>query len=84
MDYIQSVSPLSDFRLEVKMTNGSSATVDFKPKFHSAKYMPLKDEEIFKSVSTDGNYVLWKNGRVKITAKEVIDVILSGGWENHT
>ena len=78
MDYIQSVTPLPDYRLEVKMTNGSSATVDFKPRFHSAKYMPLKDEETFKAVSTDGNYVLWKNGLVKLTAKEVLDVILSG------
>jgi hypothetical protein len=78
MDYIQSVAPLPNYRLEVKMTNGSSATVDFKPRFHSAKYMMLKDEEIFKAVSTDGNYVLWKNGLVKITAKEVLAVILAG------
>lgn len=80
MDYIQSVSPLSDFRLEVKMTNGSSAIVDFKLRFHAAKYMPLKDEEIFRAVSTDGNYVLWKNGLVKITAKEVLEVILAGDY----
>lgn len=78
MDYIQSVSPLPDYCLKVRMTNGSFATIDFKPRFHSAKYMPLKDEEIFKAVSTDGNYVLWKNGLVKITAKEVLEVILAG------
>lgn len=76
MKYIQSVVPLSDYCLEVKMTNGSSVTVDFKPRFKSAKYMPLQDEEIFKDVSTDGNYILWKNGLVKITVKEALEVIL--------
>ncbi|GAB6107404.1 hypothetical protein JCM19376_13600 [Fusibacter bizertensis] len=78
MDYIESVSPLPNYCLKVKMTNGSSATVDFKPRFQSAKYMLLKDERIFKEVSTDGNYVLWKDGLVKITAKEVMEVILAG------
>lgn len=78
MDYIKSVAPLPDYLLEVKMTNGSSATVDFKPRLHAAKYMPLKDEEVFKAVSTDGNYVLWQNGLVKITVKEALEVILTG------
>jgi two-component system chemotaxis response regulator CheY len=79
MDYIKRVSPLPNYFLEVEMANGSSATVDFKPRFNSARYMALKNEEIFKTVSTDGNYVIWQNGLVKITAKEVLGVLLEGG-----
>ncbi|MFA9422744.1 MAG: DUF2442 domain-containing protein [Sedimentibacter sp.] len=78
MNYIQSVSPLPNYCLEVEMENGSSATVDFKPRLNSARYMVLKDEEIFKNVSTDGNYVIWQNGLVKITAKEIVGVLLAG------
>lgn len=78
MHYIERVSPLPNYCLEVEMKNGSSATVDFKPRLNSAKYMVLKNEEIFKMVTTDGNYVIWQNGLVKITAKEVVGVLLVG------
>jgi hypothetical protein len=78
MDYIQSVAPLPNYRLEVKMANGSSAIVNFKPRLNAAKYLPLKNEEIFKAVSTDGNYVIWQKGFVKITAKEVLEAMLIG------
>lgn len=79
MVYIQKVSSLPNYCLEIEMVNGSSATVNFKPRLRSAKYMVLKDEEIFNMVSTDGNYIIWQNGLVKITAKEVLGVFLSGG-----
>lgn len=81
MHYIESVSPLSDYCLKVEMENGSFAIVDFKPKLNSAKYMVLKNKDIFCRVTTDGKYVIWKNGVVKITAKEVIGVLLSGEEE---
>jgi len=78
MDYIRSVSPLPNYCLEVMMVNGSFAIVDFKPRLNSAKYMTLRNEETFNSVKTDGNYVIWENGLVRITAREVLEVILSG------
>ncbi|WZL80608.1 DUF2442 domain-containing protein [Vallitaleaceae bacterium 9-2] len=78
MDYIQKVIPLSDYRLKVMMTNDNILIVDFKPKLYSAKYIILKDIEIFEAVSTDGNYIFWEKGGLKITAKEVIEVILAG------
>ena len=78
MDYIRSVSPLPNYYLEVMMMNGSFAVVDFKPRLNSAKYMILRNQETFKSVKTDGNYVIWQDGLVKATAREILEVILAG------
>jgi hypothetical protein len=78
MGYIRTVVPMKDYRLFMEMAGGSSVTVDLSVKLHTMKYAALADETLFKDVTTDGNYVLWGGGQIKLTAKELMEVVLIG------
>ena len=78
MSYIKTVVPMKDYRLFMEMESGSSVTVDLSGKLHTMKYAELADEALFKDVKTDGDYVVWGGGRVKVTVKELMEVVLIG------
>ena len=78
MSYIKTVLPMGDCQLFIKMESGSTATVDFSCKLHTMKYAELADEEFFKTAETDGDYVIWGNGRFRLTVNELMEVILLG------
>ena len=78
MGYIKSVVPLKDHRLFMEMEGGSIVTVDLSVKLHTMKYATLADETLFRDVSTDGNYVIWGGGKIKLTVKELMEVVLTG------
>ncbi len=76
--YIKSVVPLKDHRLFMEMEGGSSVTVDLSVKLDTMKYAALADEALFKTAETDGDYVVWGGGRIQVTVKELMEVILLG------
>lgn len=76
--YIRAVMPLKDYRLFMEMESGSTVTVDLSCKLGTIKYGLLEDEALFRDVKTDGDYVSWGNGRVRVSAKELMDVVLLG------
>lgn len=78
MNYIKSVLPMKAYRLFMEMESGSSLIVDLSVKLNTMKYKELVDEALFKTAFTDGNYVIWGDGRVKITVKELMEVALLG------
>lgn len=78
MRYIRSVVALPDYRLLMEMESGSSVTVDLSVKLHTMKYAELADEALFRSVSTDGDYVVWGEGRLRLTVNELMEVVLLG------
>jgi len=41
----------------------------------------LADERMFRSARTDGDYVVWGDGRIRLTAKELLDVVLLGEYQ---
>ncbi|MCF4151723.1 DUF2442 domain-containing protein [Dethiosulfovibrio sp. F2B] len=75
VDFIKSVMPLNDWRLFVEMETGSLMVVDLSHKLDTARFGDLRDFEFFRSVSTDGDIVLWGGGRVRLTARELMDVV---------
>jgi hypothetical protein len=81
MSYIRSVVPMKDYRLFMEMESGSSVIVDLSAKLDTIKYGELEDEQLFKKVRTDGNYVIWGHNQVKVTARELLDVVLVGEVE---
>ncbi len=81
MSYIRSVVPMKDYRLFMEMESGSSVIVDLSAKLDTIKYGELEDEQLFKKVRTDGNYVIWGNNQVKVTVRELLDVVLVGEVE---
>ncbi len=70
---------LPDYQLEVTMETGSTIHFDFRSRLDSARFGILRDESLFRSVRTDGNYLIFdKPGRmpVKIAASEFMDIVL--------
>lgn len=77
--YFQSVCALPDYQLKVTMKTGTTIHFDFRSRLNTARFGMLRDEELFKNVETDGNYLTFsKAGRmpVKITASEFMDLVL--------
>lgn len=78
MSYIKSVVPLKDHRLFMEMEGGSNVTVDLSVKLHTVKYAALVDETLFCDVKTDGDFLIWGGGQVKLTVNELMEVVLTG------
>lgn len=76
--YIRSVTPLKGYRLFMEMESGSTVTVDLSEKLKTVKYRPLEEAVLFSDVRTDGDYVVWGDGRVRVSVKELMDVVLLG------
>lgn len=77
--YFQRVLALPEYQLEVTMKTGSLIQFDFRSRLHTARFGMLSDEELFQSVHTDGEYLMFfKAGMmpVKITASEFMDLVL--------
>lgn len=78
-NFIQSVRALSGYWLEVVMQTGAVIRFDFTSRLHTARFGALQEDAVFKSVRTDGDYLLFRRGEVdcvKITAKEFLDLVL--------
>ncbi|WP_156775089.1 DUF2442 domain-containing protein [Dethiosulfovibrio peptidovorans] len=75
MGFIKSVTALNDWRLFVEMETGSVMVVDLSHKLDTARFGDLRDLKLFRSVSTDGDIVLWGDGRVRLMARELMDVV---------
>lgn len=69
---------MKDHRLFMEMEGGSTVTVDFSPRLHTMKYAALADQALFETAATDGDYVIWGAGRIRLTVNEVMEVILLG------
>jgi hypothetical protein len=78
MSYIKTVLPMKDYRLFMEMEGGSTVTVDLSSKLHTMKYARLADEAFFKTATTDGDYVIWDGGRLRLTVNELMEVVLLG------
>ncbi len=76
--YIRAVMPLKDYRLFMDMDSGSVVIADLSGRLNTVKYRPLEDEALFRDVKTDGDYVIWGNGCVRVSVKELMDVVLLG------
>ena len=74
----QSVRPLPGYRLHIEMESGSLVIVDLSQKLGTAKYAELADETLFQTATTDGDYVIWGDGRVRLTVYELMEVVLMG------
>jgi two-component system chemotaxis response regulator CheY len=83
--YFKAVRALPDFLLEVTMETGTTIHFDFRSRLNTARFGRLRDEELFRSVRTDGDYLIFtKAGKmpVKITASEFMDLVLIDRTKN--
>lgn len=78
MGYIKAILPIKDYRLLMEMEGGSTVIVDLSKKLHTVKYAELTEEEFFRTAATDGDYVIWGGGRLRVTVNELMEVVLLG------
>lgn len=84
---INRVMPLSDHRLELWFTTGSSLVLDMSNYLNTLRYSPLMDTEVFQSVTTDGNTLLFgevdtpESLRKSIPGQEKIVAVEISVWE---
>jgi len=78
MGYIRSVLPMKDYRLLLEMEGGSTVIVDLSKKLCTMKYSELEDVKFFEAVATDGDYVSWGGGRLRVTVNELMEIVLLG------
>jgi len=77
--YFKSVFALPDYQLEVNMETGTIIKFDFQSRLDTMRFGKLRDIELFQSVRTDGNNLIFeKIGKVpvKITTAEFMDLVL--------
>ena len=48
------VTPLPDYRLKLELTSGSLLILNMAEQLNQVRFAPLKDVDIFNSVTTDG------------------------------
>lgn len=51
---IRRATPLPDYRLKLELTSGSLLVLNMAEQLNQVRYAPLKDVDIFNSVTTDG------------------------------
>jgi len=56
----------------------SGLKVNFTGKLKTVKYGELADEAFFNTARTYGDYVVWGGGRLRLTVKELMEVVLMG------
>jgi hypothetical protein len=78
MSYIRAIVPMKGRRLFMDMESGSGVIVDLSVKLRTMKYRELEKEPLFLDVKTDGDYVIWGGGLVKVTVKELMEIVLYG------
>jgi two-component system chemotaxis response regulator CheY len=77
--YFKTVNPADGYKINVVMETGTIIHFDFKPRLNTARFGELKDEQLFKSVYTDGRFLIFeKEGKmpIKISASEFMDLVL--------
>lgn len=78
MNYIKKVLPMKDYRLFMEMEGGSVVIADLSCKLHTMKYAELAEIAFFNTATTDGDYVIWGDGRLRLTVNELMEVVLLG------
>ena len=77
--FFKSVTALPGYKLEVDMGTGAHIDFDFTSRLGALRFGALKDEDVFNTAYTDGNYLLFqKEGedKVKISPDEFMDLVL--------
>ena len=77
--YFKSVTALPEYRLNIEMTTGAHIEFDFASRLNTMRFGALKDEKLFATVFTDGQFLLFgkdSEAKVSISAADFMDLLL--------
>lgn len=73
MSKINSVAPLDNYCIEVKLDNGSSLILDLKSRLKTIRFGILENKELFSRVTTNGNCISWDD-KIEISISELFQL----------
>ena len=75
---LKAVTPLPDYRLELRFQNGSTAVVNMERRVKTLRFSRLDDEKVFASAKADGDKVVWTDGKTSFTVycTELLDAMM--------
>lgn len=74
MARIREVEPKYANRLLVELDSGRVFLINMTDKIETMRFNDLKDEFMFMGAYTDGDAVLWDNGRVSLSLSEIFEM----------
>ncbi len=75
MGPILNVTPYSDYKVLIELSNGHTVIMDFKKKLNTIRFSELGNVDVFRKVITDGYSLMWKNGKIRVSFAELIELL---------
>jgi hypothetical protein len=70
---IKSITIIADYKLGALLDNGSSITLNLKPRLGTVRFGLLADPNFFSLATTDGSFIRWGN-KVEISINELFQL----------
>lgn len=74
MARIMDVEPKYANRLLVELDGGRMFLINMTDKIETMRFNDLKDEFLFMDATTDGDSILWDNGRISLSLTEIFEM----------
>lgn len=74
MARITDVEPKYANRLLVEIDSARTILINMTDKIETMRFNDLKDEFLFMSATTDGDSIIWDNGRISLSISEIFDM----------
>lgn len=74
MAKIRDVEPKYANRVLVELDSGRVFLINMTDKIETMRFNDLKDEFLFMGAYTDGDSVLWDNGRISLSVSEIFEM----------
>lgn len=82
MARIKDVEPKYANRLLVELDGGRMFLLNMTDKIETMRFNDLKDEFLFMGATTDGDSILWDNGRISLSLSEIFEMTRVKGDTN--
>ncbi len=75
---LKAVTPLPDYRLELRFQNGSCAVVNLERRVGTLRFAPLAPPGVFATARAEGDRVVWQAGETpfRVYCAELLDAML--------
>ncbi len=73
MTHIERIAVHENQRLEAHLDNGSTITLNLKPRLKTLRFALLADPEFFARAMTDGRFIRWDD-KVEISLTELFQL----------
>lgn len=74
MAKIRDVEPKYAYRLLVELDTGRVFLINMTGKIETMRFNDLKDEFLFMGATTDGESIIWDNGRITLSLSEIFEM----------